>query len=440
MNSYWYFAKQKKINLALFFIAYQILWCIALPFFVLVILYRHFMLGKACDLKERCGWVPLPNQTQKKVIWLHAVSVGEILSLEYVIKQIKATHPDACCYITTGTAGGKKMALAHLQADYISYLPFDFIICIWLAFTRIRPSALMLIEAELWPNLLMFAHLRGVPIYALNARMSKRSAPRYRRFSFLLRPLLKCITHFYVQHDQDKEKFIAFGIDDRAIDVIGNIKLCNVLEKRKSLGLSRHHHHEIVLLAGSVHPGEAEIILRVFTRLKQTYQHLRLVIVPRHLDWTEQLATHMKATKLTSTLWTSGEHHSISDISPTLLRYDIIAIAKMGILFELYAYADIFFLGGTFVPVGGHNLMEPAVWELATIVGPYHHNSVHEVTALKEREGIAIAQTEEELYSAAGKYIIDTNYRKKIGQQAHQWLIDNAMTTDTVLTNFLNKL
>ncbi|MFA6527215.1 MAG: glycosyltransferase N-terminal domain-containing protein [Candidatus Babeliales bacterium] len=426
--------------LMIIFLAYQILWCFALPFFVIVMLYRHFIMHKQSDIKQRVGWIPQPPH-QKKVIWLHAVSVGEVLSLEHVIKRIKETIPNACCYVTTGTEGGKKMALSRLNADYVSYLPFDFIICTWLAFVRIHPHALIIIEAELWPNLLMLAHIRNVPIYTINARISDRSAPRYHRFSFLLRPLLQCITHFYVQQPADKKKFMALGCKASKIDIMGNIKICNVLDKKELYApIPQTQQDHLVMLVGSLHPGEAQIYVNVFTRLKETNKHLKLLLVPRHLTWTSQLEAMLKATPFRYTLWTPHDTHSINDLDATMATCDILAIAKLGMLFELYAYADLFFLGGTFVPVGGHNLMEPAIWQLPAIVGPYHHNCTHEVTALREKEGVVVALTEQALYATTIKMVTDHDYRKKIGQHAHQWLVDNSTAVDAVLTNLLQKL
>lgn len=422
------------------FIAYQIAWCVALPFFIIVILYRHFILHKPCVFKERCGWIPRSSNA-KKVIWLHAVSVGEILSLEHVIQQMRKLHPTACCYVTTGTQGGKKMAQTHLDADYVSYIPFDFLICIWIAFIRTQPHALILIEAELWPNLLMVARLRSVPVYSLNARISDRSAPRYRRYSFLLRPLLACITRFYVQSTDDKKKFIALGVSQNAIDVLGNIKICNVLQKRQKLTLSESGHpNYTVLLVGSVHPGETQLYLNLFRQLKESHQKLKLLLVPRHFTWNEQLITMLETTNLRSSLWMQNDTNTQAHLHAALAHNDIIAIAKLGLLFELYAYADLFFLGGTFVPVGGHNLMEPAVWELPIIVGPYHHNCTYEVSELKKIHGIEIAMTEDVLYTTTHKLLTETSYGRKVGQNAHQWLVENSTTIDAGLTNLLKKL
>lgn len=427
--------------LFIIFFLYQIAWLIGLIPFVIAIMYRHFLLGKTSTLKERCGFVPQPARG-KKIIWLHAVSVGEVLSLEYVIKLIKDADPSIFCYVTTGTPGGKKMADAHLNADVISYLPYDFFVAVAIALVRIRPSSLIIVEAEIWPNLLMISKLCNVPLYALNARVSKRSGPRYRHCAWLLRPLFGTFTHVYAQSPKDKEAFVSLGIAPSSISVIGNIKICNVMHKKKLTGPTQHATDDdsLILLLGSVHPGEMTSYLTMFTALHASHPRIKLLIAPRHLNWINQLTDMLQAAGCTHTLWKPTQAPDCATIKRELCNNDVIVFAQLGILFDLYAYADIFFLGGTFVPIGGHNLMEPATWGVATIVGPYHHNSAHEMAELTNVNGIVIAKTETELIAKSLWLITDETKRNKVGQNAYQWIAARATTVEDGLTNLIQKL
>lgn len=426
----------------LIFILYQCVCLAILPLFIVIIAYRHYVLKKKTTLKERLGFVPHSDHT-KKVIWIHAVSVGEILSIEHVISQIKQEISNVSCYVTTGTASGKKMA-HQLNADHVSYLPFDFLPCIILAYQRVQPFAVVLIEAEFWPNLMMYAHLCGIPLYALNARVSKRSLPRYKHFSWLLKPLLRCFSQIYTQTNTDKQLFEQFGVKMHHIVALGNIKACNVLAKKQhhkiTNNIQKKHTENFTLLAGSIHPGEAGIYLRLFSRLKQHGLPITMILVPRHFTWMDDLNRLLKQSSCIFQLWTPNDNNSIKNLPSALKQSEIIGIAKLGMLFNTYEYAHLFFLGGTFVPVGGHNLMEPAVWRLPTIVGPYHSNCLKEVIELKKIGGLSTALDEDELYQKTLRYVTDKTYATLSGANALQWITNEGHNIEKQFTHFINRL
>lgn len=418
----------------IYFVTYQLIHILVFPLFLVYGIIRKLK-GKPIfgNVLERFGIVPLAPLT-KAVYWIHAVSVGEILSIQNFITQIKQTIPNSYCYITCGTQTGKKIALEKLDADAISFIPFDFLVPMLLGFSRIHPRVLIIVEAEIWPNLLMLAHFKKIHCYLLNARMSNKSKPKYTRFKSILAPLFAVFDHIYPQSNLDKTNIVSLGVTPEKITVLGNVKAANVLEKRAALPTPANNTRPCILL-GSLHPGELDIYLNTFEKLKAKYPELQLIIAPRHFHWKAKLVDKITGHNFTYTMWDENQ-----TADPATYTTNILLVCKLGELFGLYPHADIFCLGGTFVPIGGHNLLEPAVWAKPSIVGPYHNNCAVTADHLEVHNALIKTNNEEELYLTIDRLLDSPRIMKEMGANAYTWLEGEAEHVDHITADLLKKL
>jgi len=345
------------------------------------------------------------------VVWFHAVSVGEVLSLESIITKIKDKKPRTICYLTVGTPTGKQIAHEKLRCDYVSFLPYDFLPSVWLAYKRIKPQKLIIVEAEIWPNLLMLARWKQVPLFLLNARVSDRSKKRYFALKRVLTPLLNLFETIQTQSEQDRKQFELLGVNQKKLAVLGDIKAFNVFEKWKQ---TRSHRPGLrpTLLVGSLHPGELDSYLELFKALKPKFPELRMILAPRHFHWKQELIAKVK---------------KLDD------AHDITLILTLGQLFDLYQQATIYSLGGTFVPVGGHNLLEPAVWGTPTIIGPHYYNCREAAQGLEACNALVSVSNKKELLETVEKLLEDKKTLKEMGKNASGWLAQQATQVEKKL-------
>jgi len=415
-----------------FFIAYQLLQLCALPFFIAYIVIRKIKKREAFGFfKERMGFVPPLSSQQKnrKVIWLHAVSVGEVLSLEKIIDAIKEEHPTALCYLTVGTSTGKKVAQERLNADIVSFLPYDFLLCMLSAYHRIQPSSLLIVEAEIWPNLLILAHFKKIPITLLNARISARSKNRYTTFKRVLLPLFSLFKKIYTQSRQDMQAFKEWGIKQDKLTPMGNIKAYNVLKKKQGYQ-SKSNQTNTILLVGSLHSGELALYLQLYATLKKETPSLKLILAPRHFHWKKELVAEVALTGYSYQQW-KGK----LDLSA-----DILLVCTLGELFSLYQHATLYFLGGTFVPIGGHNLLEPAAWSTPTIVGPHYENCRVIAKELLARNALFMVRDEKELIEQTRLLLNNPELCRRTGELANAWLKKEAAQIEQPLKTLISQL
>jgi 3-deoxy-D-manno-octulosonic-acid transferase len=426
-----------------FFFMYQLLQVIFTP---VIIIYFIFRLTKKKPLGlwcERLGFVPRPKP-DKPILWIHAVSVGEVLSIEYFIKNYKNEHPNHRCYLTVGTLGGMKMA-KKLDADYISYIPFDALFSTYIAMNRIQPRLLIIVEAEIWPNLIMLTHFKKIPLYLLNGRINKKSAKKRRFLGFLY----KLFTHLFVQSEYDTQAFRSMGISPHTISLLGDIKTYNVVEKKQELlslqdkFTKKLQYPYTIVLVGSVHAGEVDIYIDAFLNLKSQLPQLKLILVPRHFNWQQDLINKLKSKAVSFHLWTDATptleqlHDHEEHLNNVFNSNDVLVVCKLGILFYLYPFAAVYCLGGTFIPVGGHNLLEPAVWENPCIIGPYFHKCSDVANALYTVGGLVKVTTNVELQSVLSHLATHEKERKQMGAANIQWLNRQAHFTKQLLILFI---
>jgi len=310
----------------------------------------------------------------KEVIWLHAVSLGEVSTCKNLINKISIKYPDKTIVITTVTATGMALAKSLSKDNIVSlYMPFDIGFLINHFIKIINPSILILLETELWPNLLYYSEKREIPILVLNARLSDRSFGKYRLFNWFVRILVKPVRMFCAQSDLDANRFAQIGIEKNRIKTTGNMKFDTIdfldkvqseemlnLKDRISLALQ-----DFLIVAGSTHDKEEEYILDIFKKLKAKFKNLRLLIAPRHLERIDSIEKMIAKSGL-------KPYRCSSFNSPE--SEEVLILDAVGKLLLIYGLADLVFVGGSLVPIGGHNILEPAFFGKPIIVGPYTHN------------------------------------------------------------------
>ena len=357
-------------------ILYSVLLFLSLCLHIPVYFFRLKILrNEKLHLAERMGLRVPAVKSRKPSLWIHAVSVGEILSLRNLISRIKKSHPEWVIHISTLTNTGYHMAKEKLNgADNIFFIPFDFAFLIKKFFLSLHPQVFILAESEFWPNLIRLARKYTRGIILINGRISDRSFKRFRRFRPVIKKIINPINYFLVQTDKDKKRLMDTGIEESRIRIAGNLKAEILLpqfteeeiQKLKS-DLSIQENDQVVI-AGSTHKGEDEILLEVFSLIAHRRPDLRFILAPRHPDRVEELEAKSVNLNLNPIRRTQveGDPH-----------WNVLFLDTFGELGRLYAVCDSAFIGGSLVPHGGQNLLEPAFYGKPVFFGPYMNNFAH---------------------------------------------------------------
>ena len=320
-------------------------------------------------------WVELLGggpATPPGALWLHAVSVGEVVAATPVIRRLRERFPAQPILLTTTTTTGADTARGLLADAMIhhAYAPLDLPGAVSRFLRRHRPTALLLMETELWPNQLAACGQQGLPVVLLNARLSERSCQRYARFSGLFRSLSRHLTLLLCQHNDDAARFARLGVARDRLQVTGSVKFDITYDAqvwaagealRQQLGVQRP-----VWIAASTHAGEEEQVLDAFEQVRQQHPESLLMLVPRHPQRFDEVAGLCRSRGLAMVRRTAGQ--------PVTATTQVYLGDTMGELPVMFAAADLAFVGGSLVPVGGHNLLEPAALGRAALTGPHHFN------------------------------------------------------------------
>ncbi|HBZ85865.1 MAG: hypothetical protein A2509_09615 [Candidatus Edwardsbacteria bacterium RIFOXYD12_FULL_50_11] len=360
--------------------------------------------------RQRCGLVP---KAQGNPIWLHASSMGEAALIPPLIEALGGEAPEYRTVISTMTQTGQDRAARINPGSATFFLPLDFLFSIALSLGRVKPSALVLMETELWPNLMWLCNARRIPVFIVNARLSDRSLPWYRFFGFLFRPLLNRVGCIACQSPEDAERYRSLGVAPGKIINAGNIKYDAIrrpvsreqkMKLRTDLGFSPE---DLILVAGSTREGEEEIILNAWAGLSGG---MKLIIAPRHperFSAVEQILSN-KNIPFSQRSKISGSERSRA----------VLLLDSMGELIDAYAAGDIAFVGGSLVPVGGHNPLEPAALGLPVIFGPHMSNARESAQGLLAAQGALQVSDAGELRGILGKLSSDRGSIGHIGGRA----------------------
>ncbi|WP_370277063.1 lipid IV(A) 3-deoxy-D-manno-octulosonic acid transferase [Pontibacterium sp.] len=369
---------------------------------------------------QRLGCVP--EQSGPQPIWIHAVSVGETLAIVPLVKLLLQRHPDIPIIMTTMTPTGAERVRAAFGNDVQHfYCPYDVPWAVNRFLKRIDPRVCMVVETELWPNLINCCDGHKVPSLLVNARLSERSARGYRRFSGVTRPMLQQLSYVVAQDQPGADRFVALGLPEDNLFVNGSIKF-DVAVPQGLEEESRHLRHQWgecrpVLIAASTHDPEEEQLLQVFRLLLQTCEDLVLVIVPRHPDRFDEVAAVIEAADFEYCRRSSGTE-------PTSATQVYLG-DTMGELVLLYAASDIAVVGGSLIERGGHNPLEPAFLGKPVIMGPHVFNFEEICERLQKRGGLSIVQDKDAMAATIKKLLEEEQCRRDMGQKGRTFVEEN---------------
>ncbi len=365
-----------------------------------------------------------PDELNKPVIWIHAVSLGEVVAVSPLVKTLHARHPEFRYIVTTVTETGREAVEQRLGgiAEH-RYAPLDFPWAVSRLIRRLRPVLYVFVETELWPNLLWTLRDYAVPSVLVNGRLSSRSfgrqdIPVIRSFYLsVLRTLTLCL----VQSDRDRQRMVALGAEPTRVYVTGNIKFDqpqpegNIDQSlRRSLGIEEH---EQLILAGSTHAGEEELLVSAYRQIVQICPSAVLMLAPRHIERAGRVEVMLKEAGCVV--------QRRSQMLERLTGPRVVILDTRGELARAYREAVVAFVGGTLVPVGGHNLLEPAVWGTPVVFGPYTDHCAEVAALLLEAGGGRRITGVNELVGCLQEWLSRVDVREQVGQFARQVVLEN---------------
>lgn len=417
--------------------AYNALIVILFPLVVLRLFWRGLRnRGYRLRWGERFGYYSAQPRLLRP-LWIHAVSVGEVNAAAPLIKAIKEHHLSLQVLVTTTTLTGYE-TLNRLLGHSVHhvYFPYDLPVIVRRFLEHFNPRALVLMETELWPNLLEQCHGMGMPIYLVNARMSERSARRYLMFRRLTRSMFEAIEHIAVQGGGDRTRFLQLGAEEARITVTGSLKFDvsfppSIREEgaalRRELGINRP-----ILMAGSTRLGEEEILLEAMALVCRRFPDLLLIIAPRHPERFEAVADLCRRLDLETVNRKSGRAVSLGT--------QVFLLDTMGELLKFYAASDIAFVGGSLIPAGGHNVLEPAGIGIPVITGPHMFNFFEISDMLQASGALKIVNSVAEIEHTVNAWLSDSNARDIAGRMGQATVENNRGATRRIMRLLANRV
>jgi 3-deoxy-D-manno-octulosonic-acid transferase len=367
--------------------------------------------------RERMGRLPVYlNLDGDRSIWIHAVSVGEVLAARPLVPALRERFPGHRIFLSTTTVTGNEVAKKSVRGlDGLFFAPFDFPHPVRRALEVVNPSLLLLVETELWPNLIHEASRRGTRVALVNGRISPRSFPRYKRVRRFLASVLGEIDLFLMQGEAHAERIREMAAPPDRVHVTGNLKFDAVETPRLPERLARLMNaggaRRPLWVAGSTVDGEEELVLSAFHRVRERVPQARLLVAPRHPERFAAVPGLIEAagfrcvrrSTLDPAVWTDGE---------------VLLLDTLGELAQLYALASVVFVGGSLVPSGGHNILEPAVAGKPVLVGPYMENFQEIADAFRSESAMVQVASADELGREVGALMLDEPRRLGLGERA----------------------
>jgi 3-deoxy-D-manno-octulosonic-acid transferase len=385
-------------------------------------------------LRERLGHVPRrlvagSGAGGRPLIWLHAVSVGEVLAVTRLVKTLDAALPECFVAISTTTRTGQALARERLGANRVFYCPLDLPWAVRAYLNALKPRMLVLAETEFWPNLLNGCFRRGIPVAVVNARISDRSWPRYKMLRRLWKPLLGQLGSVLAQSQTDAERLIALGCAAERVRVAGNLKFdVRAAEEADATRLLKASAASLrFVVAGSTLEGEEAALLDVWPKLLHVDAQLAMVLAPRH---PERFAAVQALLEKSGYAWTRRSQLELAD---SLGPGEIVLLDTIGELASVYSLASVAFVGGSLVPAGGHNPLEPAQFGVPIVMGPHYANFVAITDSLRANDALRIA-AKEELAATLSELLRDRPAAEAMGARAREVFERQAGATERCVT------
>ena len=447
--------EREELGLGMRWILYNLLFAVAYAALVPQFLLRMKRRGGYRNrFGDRFGRYPAEVEARLRgldgAVWIHAVSVGEVYVAGQVMRALRERLPGVRFVLSTTSSTGWKEAEKMIGLeDVLIFNPLDFPPCVKRAVAAIRPRAFILTESEIWPNVIRTCHRLGVPLFLVNARVSDRSAPGYRRLRYWFGPVLRMFTAIQAQSESDRRRLVAAGADPARIDVTGSFKFDvanRAPDKEQSVAafLSRHGagRDRIVLLGGSTWPGEDAVLIAIYKRLRMQHADLRLVLVPRHFEKADAVQAEIEkagfacvrksregkgvqdsgfgvqeAVPVNGGSGTQSEKVMPEPRPPTPEPCPVLLADTTGELMGFYGNADIVFVGKSLCEHGAQNMIEPCLCGAATLVGPHTENFRPVMSDLLEAGALIQVPDAAALEREIGRLAADAAARRALGER-----------------------
>lgn len=385
-----------------------------------------------------------PKQAGKKRIWIHALSVGEVISAVPFVKALKVRHKELDIVFTASTKTGFDMAAQLLLKneggkeetvliDQLGYFSFDLGYCVKKVSRQIEPDAVIIIETDLWPNFLYEMKKNKIPVVLMNARLSKRSLNGYlffRKFSLMF---FSSLAGIMAQTPLDEKRFQRLGIDKNKISVVGNIKFDQALGKADKNYIKDMKHRlgiqteTLVVIAGSTHEGEEKILCEAYKKLKQTFPQLLMILAPRNPERCPAISSYFLSRDV-QTIFMSAMDSASSN-------FDVVLVDKMGELSRLYVLCDVAFIGGSMVGQGGHNPLEPAAFSKPVLFGPDMSDFLLISNMLVDHGGARRVTSEQELTKELETILENRQIQEDMGRRSFEIFSRNCGAVQNIIKN-----
>jgi 3-deoxy-D-manno-octulosonic-acid transferase len=405
---------------------------VASPWFVYQALRYKKYVG---SLGQRMGYLPVSfNMDGDESIWIHAVSVGEVLTARPLIADLRKRYPSLKVFLSTTTITGQQLARRSVpNVDEVFYFPFDLGLFVRRTLDLVRPRMFLMMETEIWPVVLRECRRRGVKTAVVNGRLSTRSFPRYRMIRPLMRRVLQDVDRFCVQSDESARRFIELGAHPAHVVVTGSLKFDSldppgqVRARDRALRYFRVSASRPVILAGSTMKGEEAAVLRAFRRARATSPSTLLILAPRHPERFTEVVQLCR-----NEGWKTARRTELAiDADP---RADIVVLDTIGELASIYQLGTVVFVGGSLVPTGGHNVLEPAIFGKPIVFGP-HMENFREIADTFVAAGAAVRLDDErQLEEAFLDLLGDPVRRARLGAAARALVEANRGAKDKTMT------
>jgi len=408
-------------------ILYTILYLIALIF-----LLPFEFLKRPADLrlrwlKEKFGVIHPPlnppsyikrgggsvtSDYQKPCLWIHAVSVGETLAARGIVERLRREFPHIPIIFSTMTDTGQQTAMREFKGITVVYMPFDIGFILMRLFRRLNIALFITVETEFWPNTFYILRRLGIPLIVVNARLSEKSFKGYKKVRFFMRDVLASVSAFCAGSPYDAERLKALGVPEGRIQITGNLKFDMPPPEPLNLTI-KNDLNKCIIVIGSTHPGEEGLILQALNNLIMSGK-IYIVLAPRHPQRFKEVEEVLRRRGIRFVKRSDIDVHKIVD----LREKDLMLLDTLGELSSFYSIADIAIVGGSFVPVGGHNLLEPAYWSKPVICGKHMDNFPLVEEFL--REGAALMVEEGQIEEVVSELINSPKKRADLGQRAKE--------------------
>ncbi len=404
---------------------YNLFLYILFPFAILRLFSKkEFNLSELPRIKERFGKVNLENNFQEKPIWIHAVSVGEVKVASLLVKEIKKRHPNIKIFLTVSTLTGSRQ-LKKLYGNDLEhqYLPYDLNIFVKRFLSSIKPKCLILIETEIWPNLINNCVKQNIPIALLNGRLSEKSLKKYQRFETFFKKIFSQLSLVISQSQKDSDNFVIAGVIPQKVFFDHSLKFSDLVSSNDSKEINKadDKKEKKIIVCASTHPKEEIFLINAYKKLNDSNFHL--VLIPRHPHRSEEVRNILEDNKVTYVKFSN-----VLDLS-----YEMTLVDKMGLVESFFKIADIAFMGGTLIPHGGQNFLEAVKHGLPIYSGASTYNFSGIVEDLQRLKILNIIETESDLASAWGNF----SYNSDLKNRSNDYLLSRQGSVERSIEKLL---